>query len=513
MLNGVFQRPYLVKDGRGSVKKKQDEEKTGSANREQQTDQNSKSKGLQYTEQNKPVYSPAYQRVQQQNSEQVDWRQMRAQIQNQAQSNKTNYQSAAYSINSQQTSSTSTVAGSSLQRSATINIAQILKDFKNTAVAIGTPEDLKEEVNGYLSLIETQVKKDNPNTKLIKSNLKNASSILDGFISKTLNKDSKVVENWVDALFLQQIDFKYNENDINPQFLVKFPEGSTEKQEKTETKTTVNETVNEPVEQEIKTDSKVTSIVPQDKELKSLFIQSKKLAYANEPEKAISTFEKALNRANEIGDTETKSKIFYEVGRIYDDHDYYAQALKSYNQAVKNTTDNNVKTKAHYSMAQIYDDVNQIKPALDHYFSSVAFAGAADNLAAQSTSLTKMGNIYTDMYEQEAMDYYSIASDLAEQTDNSRVKGFVSSSLAGAYERFGEPQEALKSYSKAVKHYSDAEAPLKVAQNYNKAADIMVEYGNSAKAKSLLQKAQNYARQTDDVNLMNEINDKLSTLA
>ena len=145
--------------------------------------------------------------------------------------------------------------------------------------------------------------------------------------------------------------------------------------------------------------------------------------------------------------------------------------------------------------------------------SSVSTVDNVNNLAAQSTSLTKMGNIYTDMYEQEAMDYYSIASDLAEQTDNSRVKGFVSSSLAGAYERFGEPQEALKSYSKAVKHYTDAEAPLKVAQNYNKAADIMVEYGNSAKAKSLLQKAQNYARQTDDVNLMNEINDKLSTLA
>ena len=513
MLNGVFQRPYLVKDGRGSVKKKQDEEQTASAQREQQADQNSKSKGLQYTEQNKPVYSPAYQRVQQ-NSEQVDWRQMRSQIQSQAQSHKTNlYQSQNPAMNPQAASQTAPVASSSaLQRSASINIAQILKDFKNTAIAIGTPYDFKEEVNGYLSLIETQVKKDNPNTKLIKSNLKNASSILDGFISKTLNKDSKVVENWVDALFLQQIDFKYNENDINPQFLVKFPEGSTEKQEKTENKTTVNNSVQEPVEQEIKTDAKVQSLVPQDKELKSLFIQSKKLAYANEPRKAIETFQKALNRADEIGDTETKSKIFYEVGRIYDDHDYFAQALKSYNQALRNTSDNNVKTKAHYSMAQIYDDVNQISPALDHYFSSVAFAGAADNLAAQSTSLTKMGNIFTDMYEQEAMDYYSIANDLAEQTDNSRVKGFVSSSLADAYEKFGEPQEALKSYSKAVKHYSDAEAPLKVAQNYNKAADIMVEYGNSAKAKSLLQKAQNYARQTDDVNLMNEINDKLSTL-
>lgn len=507
MLNGVFQRPYLVKDGRGPVKKKQDEEQTSSTRREQEADQNSRSKGLQYTEQNKPVYTPAYQRAQQQGE--VDWRQMRSQIQSQAQSHKTNYSTQ----NTSQTPQAAPVnVQTALQKNTTINIAQILKDFKNTAVAIGTPDDLKEEVNGYLSLIETQVKKDNPNTKLIKSNLKNASTILDGFISKTLNKDSKVVENWVDALFLQQIDFKYNENDINPQFLVKFPEGSTEKKEKTEHKTTVNETIKEPIEQEIATESKVKSLVPQDKELKSLFIQSKKLAYANEPKKAIENFEKALIRAEEIGDTETKSKIFYEVGRIYDDHDYYAQALKSYNQAVKNTSDNNVKTKAHYSMAQIYDDVNQIKPALDHYFTSVAFAGAADNLVAQSTSLTKMGNIYKDMYDQEAMDYYSIANDLAEQTDNSRVKGFISSSIAGAYEKFGEPQEALKSYSKAVRHYTDAEAPLKVAQNYNKAADIMVEYGNSAKAKSLLQKAQNYARQTDDVNLMNEINDKLSTL-
>lgn len=510
MLNGIFQRPYIAKDGRGAVKKKQDEEQTSSAGREQQADQNSKSKGLQYAEQNKPTYSPAYTKAQQNSQEQVDWRKMRSQIQSQAQSQKNNYNTHMQSAQTAQTSAVNHSAA--LQKNSSINIAQILKDFKNTAVAIGTPDDLKEEVNGYVTLIEAQVKKDNPNVKLIKSNLKNASSILDGFISQTLNKESKVVENWVDALFLQQIDFKYNEGDINPQFLVKFPEGSTEKTEKAENKTAVNDSVQEPVEQEIKSETKVTSLIPQDKELKSLFIQSKKLAYANEPEKAIETFQKALERANEVGDTETKSKIFYEVGRIYDDHDYFAQALKSYNKSLENTSDNNVKTKAHYSMAQIYDDVNQITPALDHYFNSISFAGEADNLVAQSTSLTKMANIYTDMYEQDALDYYSVADGLAEQTENSKVKGYISSSLADAYERFGEPQEALKSYSKAVKHYTDAQAPLKVAHNYNKAADIMVEYGNTAKAKSLLQKAQNYARQTDDVNLMNEINDKLSTL-
>lgn len=487
MLNGVFQRPYL-NNNNNFVKKKDDEEKnTSLTQREQQADQNSKSKGLQYVE-NKAV--PAYQ---QQNQE-VDWRQMRSQIQAQARNA------------TQQAEPTKNLSG----RSPVINIAQILKDFRNTAIAIGTPDNLKEEVEGYLNLIEKQVTKDNANTKLVKSNLKNASSILDTYISETLNKESKVVENWVDALFLQQIDFKYNEQEINPQFLVKFPEGSTQKEEKVENKTPSVPT--EPIETEIKTDAKVVSLIPQDKELKSLFIQSKKLAYANEPEKAIMTFNKALQRAEEVGDTETKSKIFYEVGRIYDDHDFFAEALKSYNQSIKNTTDNNVKTKAHYSMAQIYDDVNQIKPALDHYFNSISFAGEAENFAAQSTSLTKMGNIFTDMYDQEAMDFYSVAGDIAGQTDNSKVKGFVSSSLGNAYETFGEPQQALKAYSNAVKHYTDADSPLKTAQNYTKAADIMVGFSNIDKAKGLLTKAQNYARQTDDINLINEISEKLNNL-
>ena len=479
MLNGIFQRPYLAKNTRSLVKK--DDDNTQNTRREEQADQNSKSKGLQYRE------NPVYQ------EQQVDWRQMRSQIQAQVKNSQV-----------EQPVPTKDLSGAN----PVINIAQILKDFRNTASAIGTPDNLKEEVDGYLSLIETQVQKDNPNVKLIKSNLKNASSILDAYISETLNKESKVVENWVDALFLQQIDFKYNENNINPQFLVKFPQGSTQE----ENKNIVDNTVKEPIQQEIETNSKVVAFIPQDKELKSLFIQSKKLSYANQPEKAIMQFRKALERADEIGDIETKSKIFYEVGRIYDDHSFFAEALKSYNQSIQNTTDNNVKTKAHYSMAQIYDDVNQIKPALDHYFNSISFAGEAENLAAQSTSLAKMGNIYTDMYDDEAIVYLDVAENLASQTKNHRVKGFVSESFGNAYETFGDNQKALKSYSNAVKNYTDAGSNLKTAQNYAKAADIMVEFSNVSKARSLLEKAQNHARQTDDINLMNEISSKLDSL-
>ena len=504
--NSINQRPYITRDNRNLVKQKREEDAKKTltqAEQEERASSEAKSRGLQYAQEAGRGITPA----QSQRAQQL-------------------YRQYAGSAGRLGTSATPTNTSSSTEtsaytnRSASINIAQIIKDFKNTAIAIGTPEELSTEVNNRISLIQAELSQENPDINLVKSDLMNASRKLDKYISATLNKDSKVVENWMAALFLQDIDFKYNENNINPQFLVKFPEGSTEKIQKAEqsglpenvTEMEVSSGVVEET-QELAAESQTKVYIPEDKELKSMFLQSKKLAYAKEPEKAIANFKKALERAEEIGDTETGAKIYYEVGKIYDEHNFYPQALKSYNKSLENTTDNNVKTKAHYYMGKIYDDVNQIKPALDHYYCSVAWGGESENLAAQTTSLTKMGNIYTDMYEQDAIDYLTVAEDLAAETDNSKVKGYVSSSLAKAYDKFGEPQEALKSYSKAVKHYSDADSPSKVAQNYLDAADVMLDYNCDNKAKGLLQKAKTYAQKAGDSDLMAQINQKLSELS
>ena len=463
-LNSIYQRPYFVQDRRNQIKKREDEERSASnAQREEQPDQNSKSKGLQYVDTS--TYSSIYN------------------------SNIKDQQTVTYP---------NEVATALAQRNPKINIAQILKDFKNTAIAIGTPAELKEEVGGYLALIEKQVTKETPNSKIIKSNLKNAASILDNYISETLNKDSKVVENWVDALFLQQIDFKYDEEDINSAFLVKFPEETLNRSEQTE---------------EIQEKVQTSPLIPQDEELKKLFIKAKKMTYANKPKEAILAFQTALNRANEVSDKETQSKIFLEVGKIYDEHDYLAQALKSYNQSIKRTTDCNVKTRAHYSMAEIYNDANQTEPAIDHYFSTVSYAGEAENLSVQSKSLIKIANIYSDMYEKKAFDYYEVADTIAEETDNLKIKGYVSSSIGDAYDKFGDSPEALKAYSKAVKNYIEADSPQKVAQNYFNAAGIMLDHNYEDKAKGLLEKAQKFAQKTDDISLMTEIENTLISIS
>lgn len=396
-------------------------------------------------------------------------------------------------------------------KNASINIAQIIKDFKNTSKAIGATPELEEEVNQYLALVQKQVCKENPDTKIVRSNLKNASSLLDNYISETLQRPSKVVENWIDALFLQQIDYRFNEEDVNPQFLVKFPNHDKEKEE--------NSSENENEDAENKNsgnheekEAKKAVFVPEDEKLKSLFIQAKKYSYANESKKAMEIFKLALDRAVEVNDKETESKVLYEIGKIYDKNDYLSQALTSYNKSLLSTKDVSVKTQAHFSMAQIYDDVAQFESAINHYMSSISYAGENENLVAQSTSLTKIGNIYSDKYSKESFDFLFEAELLANESKSPKAKGFVSSNIANTYNRFNEPHKALKYYSSAIKDFQEAKSPLKVAINYKRAAEVMKDFNNPQKAKALMQKALIKAKQADDVNLMKEIHEQLAAI-
>lgn len=461
----IRQQPFVTRDGRGIVKQKEDEESSQSSHASQR-----------------------------QEERQVN-HDSRRDLQQELVDSKRNQQAA-------------TMSRDANIKNSTVNIAQIIKDFKSTAVAIGASPELTNEVNEYLSLVEKQVLKSDPNIKLIKSNLRNASSLLDNYITETLQRPSKVVENWIDALFLQNINYKFNEEDINPQFLVKFPHERKEEQNNDKSE---DEEQEENQEEEEKT-KKISVHIPSDEKLKSLFLQAKKYTYANNSKKAMEIFKEALSRAIEVADKETESKILFEIGKIYDKNDYLAQALTSYNKSLETTQDISVKTKAHFSMAQIYDDVDQIEPAINHYMSSISYAGEIENLTAQTTSLTKIGNIYSDKYQKEAFNFLLEAEAIAAESKNSKTKGYVSSNIANAYNRFNEPENALKFYSNAIKEYQDAKSPDKIAINYKRAAEVMKDYNNPSKAKSLLKKALSKASQSDDMQLMQEIKELLTTM-
>lgn len=431
-------------------------------------------------------------------------------------------------------------------RSNKVNIAQILKDFRNTIKAIATPPEIEEQVAQYLQTVEQLVREPQPQVNMIQSNLKIAASLLDKYISETLNKDSKVVQNWLDALFLQRINYSYNEEEINPNFLVKFPDQQEKKaapqqpQQQVQQEeqavpqaevtqpapiqeTSQNEVLEiEPEELSLEeefTQAKATiskkpniTIIPQDTRLKSLFVEAKKQAFSNNPQRAMQIFKEAFTRASELKDTETQSRICLEIGKIYDDNDHFVQALNSYNKSLQYTTDVNVKSRAHFSMAQIYDDVNEVGPALDHYLTSISYAGKSDDLIGQSDSLTKMANIFTDKYDENAFEYYDVARKLIEQTTDSSMKGYVLSNTADACVQFKKGDKALKYYAEAVKNYEKSNSVEEIAQNYKSAAQLMIDFNSPNKAKSLLKKALVNAVKTKNEDLIAEINAMLASV-
>ena len=428
-------------------------------------------------------------------------------------------------------------------RSNKVNIAQILKDFRNTIKAIATPAEIEEQVNVYLQTVEQLVREPQPQVNMIQSNLKIAASLLDKYISETLNKDSKVVQNWLDALFLQRINYSYNEEEVNPNFLVKFPEQQENKpkaaaEEAAQTQRAEDNAPASQVEvpiapqgeiieiepeelslEEEFTQAKETiskkpniTIIPQDTKLKSLFVEAKKQAFSNNPQKAMQIFKEAFTRAAELKDTETQSRICLEIGKIYDDNDHFVQALNSYNKSLQFTTDVNVKSRAHFSMAQIYDDVNEVGPALNHYMTSISYAGKSDDLIGQSDSLTRMANIFADKYDEGAFEYYDVARKLIEQTTDSSMKGYVLSNTADACVQFKKGDKALKYYAEAVKNYEQSNSVEEIAENYKSAAQIMIDFNSPNKAKSLLKKALVNAVKTKNEDLIAEINAMLASV-
>jgi len=385
-----------------------------------------------------------------------------------------------------------------------VNIAQILTDFKNTALAIGSPPNILQEVEQYLALAETESLKNEPNKKLIQSNLKNASNILDNFISVTLDKKSKVVENWVDALFLQQVNYKSDPTTINEDFLVKLPDKETgDLKPISQTLIQPKESETQPQIESKNNDSELKAeksfYIPTDETIKNTLIQGKKVL-STEPETAKKLFMDAMERAISIGDTKSEGIASFELARVFDKEDNLKEALKYYHQAFKATDDNNLKAKALYNMAQIYDDIVYFEPAMEHYFAAISYAGEAENPKAQTIALSDIGDLYAERYDiKNTYHYYAVAKNIAESTEDNKIKGTTYSRSADALASLNENINALQDYKISSKFFENANSDFKMAKNYEKASKIMLKLGNMQKAKSLLETAQKIALNIDDI--------------
>lgn len=428
-----------------------------------------------------------------------------------------------------------------------INISQVLQDFRSTIAAINSPDDVKEEVEIYLELVEKEAKKGSPSREIVLSNLKNAARVTDKYIQDSLKKPSKVVQDWVEALFLQKINLKADPNEVNEEFKIKIPPKKTASEhsgglaplnkdtvsfntQKTASKETETITVQtfEPqavppvynansateaqiieekapetippqavtnVSAQIKTTSPYEAKTENEALAKELLKQG--IASFKNGEDAYSTlklYDEALEHMEGSTNSALKSAIYYERAKVFDEYDYAELALIDYNKATK-SSDYNLKTQAHIKMGNIYDDYVQIEPAADQYSRAIETSEEIGNLQGKTKALRCMATMFSKLYDTEnAQAFSELALESADQTGNPKIISKTYLEVANNYKYMGENSKALHVYGTLAQNETVKDDYETMAQNYMEASALMDKKGNKKKSYALMLKAKEYQR-------------------
>ncbi|MCD8024231.1 MAG: hypothetical protein LUE64_01710 [Candidatus Gastranaerophilales bacterium] len=426
-----------------------------------------------------------------------------------------------------------------------VNISQVLQDFRSTIAAINSPDDVKEEVESYLGLVGRESLKETPSREIVLSNLKNAALVTDKYIQESLKKPSRVVQDWVDALFLQKVNLKADPDEINEDFRVKIPsknpsaknsggiaqldedtvdfsvqpqysvsaqvvpdaeiqsEYSLEDSYIENTDITEEEIANAALIEEI--DRPIQSFTPESgifgakTESEALAKQTllEGIASFDEGENVYDTlklYDRALELVEGSDNTNLKSAIYYERGKVFDSCDYVDLALIDYHKATK-TDDNNLKAHAHIKMGNIYDDYVQIEPAVDQYSKAVSASEEADNPQGKTRALRYMASMFAGIYDKENTEIFSdMAMESAEETNNPATIAKTYLEAAENYKYIGEDTKALQVYSSLAQNDTVQDEYDTLAQNYMEASMLMDKKGNRQKSYALMLKSKEYQR-------------------
>ena len=402
-----------------------------------------------------------------------------------------------------------------------INITQLLIDFKSTLNAIGASEEIEEEVKTYLQLIENQSQKENPNRKMIISNLKIAADVLDGYITETLNKPSKVVKDWVDALLLQNIDFKADKTITKGAFEAitgEQPQTAKLAEKKLAEKAKDNPVVTEPQEefQEIQSDVQLSNDVKsvENQEIVYLINKANEIKYSS-PQMALNALSEAFKIAQSTDDKPAIAKIYSEIAKVQNDINNLPEALNCLNASTilaYALGDERLKTSNHKQMGRIYDDAGYMAPALSHYFASVAIDGELDDTENQADTLTSVGNMYSGKFIADtAVGYYKDALELAKVTSNLDMMSNIFTRTAVTFKNAGDKKKALSNLKNAAILSEKSGNSQNLVAVYEEAGDLMRDMDFSKRAADLYKKSYRMAEKTNDKSALIRLREKLLT--
>ncbi len=283
----------------------------------------------------------------------------------------------------QQSGGLATVAEQSRQNK--IQLGTILQDFRSTMDALGADADVQAEVDAYLSVVAMQSRKETPAVPFIRQTLKTAADSLDGFISNALNQPSRVVRDWVEALLLQNIDYKDTTGGAAP-----VPEAPNPV-DGAQTKTVSEKPVSEDL-------PGAAGPNPEEKHrIKDWVRQGRELSRQDRSAEALDLYRKALDALEGGSRPNLEGKVAQLSGREYEKAKRYDEALVYYHQASLRFSEAGQPVKqaqAEYAMAGIHDVRGELAQAQTHYESALNLVRQGGDPRRESRILNDLGVLY-----------------------------------------------------------------------------------------------------------------------
>jgi tetratricopeptide (TPR) repeat protein len=431
-----------------------------------------------------------------------------------------------------------------------ISIESILDDFQKTMDAMGA-DAIRDQTTAYLNVVALEAQKEKPSVSLIKQVLRTAADGLDGYIKSALrlDKPSRVVREWVDALLMQPVEFQAKDpsTELSPESLKTtspFTKNSTPSassdlnpaqpetpiEDSTNTvpassagtfvpttaKTVTEKTTMQPSYSQAdfasdapSSESTLGLLSSEDRVQFAKLLQESRLRQSlGEYQPAKEALEKSLALLKDKNQPEYEANVLYRLGKLNAAFQHVEDAETAYQKALtlfETLNKPDKKANVLYAMATLWDRQQNFDKAQTYYEKALSEEHALGHPGKASRILNVLGMLQLQKNSPEkAIPYFQQATEQAEVAASVQSSSELSSDLAfdptlltaiynnlgAAYKAQNQKDNSLKAYQASLKAAQNVQDWPGIRKSLQRMASLYLDSGATDRAIKLLSWAQ-----------------------
>ncbi len=410
-----------------------------------------------------------------------------------------------------------------------INISQILVDFRNTIASIGATSEIEQKVNEYIAMVETEAMKDSPRKETIITYLKTASKLLDDYISETLKKPSSVVQDWIDAFLLQEVDYKADaakavisasaqlESEMDPQMKRQLESQAQLDNSGTSAVANYNQYQSQIHSKKLTQTSSSQSVqkqesTPPPQSQEETPKPKKRMKFATTDGKIVQgdqvIGEKKADGQTVIYTPEESAQKTLETKETSREVQSSPQQVNLSNNSKEENQKNNISKNSlvsnFYEQAQKYLDRGDSQKALESYKKTLKYAKKTGDKQSQAYIIQGIGESYDDLNNLARA--AKCFNKVTRMTKDVSLKATGHNSLGEVYDEAGKFELAMDHYFESLALNGEADNPSSQAQTLNNIGKMQTGRYMSKEAIDFYKLALEMAKQkTPDVSVMGDV--------